>query len=358
MRWIWAGATGVALLFVALAVLLSLDVPGAATNARESDGAGQRLSPLTATVVVSEGDSARAIGEALFAAGVIDSPARFETLVALFGYESNLAAGTYDLEDGLSTTEIIERIRAGITAPVVFTAPEGLRLEQVAERLEDLGIVPAVDFLIATRTPQNWAGTLAAGRPAGTSIEGYLFPSTYRLSARTTADQIVRAMLERFDSEVGGRLASAARATGRSLHDIITMASIVEREAVVSAERPTIASVFWNRIDRAIPLQADPTVQYALTDDPATVETFGYWKGELTADDLTHQSLFNTYVVLGLPPGPIASPGLPSIEAATFPEITELLYFVARGDGSHAFAETFEAHLENVLLFQGDGGAQ
>jgi UPF0755 protein len=347
-------SSAAAVLLVVLAVWLALDVPGAATDEDPADAAGQRVSPAAATITVDPGDGARAIGDKLAAAGVIDSPRRFETLVALFGYEANLAAGDYDFEAGLTTTEIIERIRAGITAPLVVTIPEGLRIEEIAERLDDEGILPAVDFLIATRIPANWEGTSAAGRPAGVSIEGYLFPSTYRFSARATGDAVVRAMLERFDDQISPEIEAAIRASGRTLHDVLTIASIVEREAALAGERATIASVFWNRVRDVIALQADPTVQYAIAAEPANVLAFGYWKPVLEAADLTYSSLFNTYVVIGLPPTPIAAPGLASILAAVEPATTEFLYFVSRGDGSHVFAATFGEHLENVVRFQGE----
>lgn len=347
-------SSATAVLLVVLAIWLALDVPGAATEEDPTDAAGQRPSPVAATITVDPGDSARAIGDKLAAEGVIDSPRRFETLVALFGYEANLAAGEYDFEAGLTTTEIIERIRAGIVAPLVVTIPEGLRIEEIAERLADEEILPAVDFLIATRNPANWEGTLAAARPPGTSLEGYLFPSTYRFSARATGDAVVRAMLERFDDQIPAEIETAIRASGRTLHDVLTIASIVEREAVLPSERATIASVFWNRVRDVIPLQADPTVQYAIAAEPANVLAFGYWKPALESADLTYSSLFNTYTVIGLPPTPIAAPGFASILAAVGPASTDFIYFVSRGDGSHAFAETFDEHLENVVRFQAE----
>lgn len=352
MRLIWIAASTLALLLAVVAFMFVDNAPGSAVDEHPDDAAGQRLTPISATVVVEPGASAAQIGTALIDAGLIDSPRRFETLVSLLGYDTSLAAGTYEFEDGLTTTEIIERLRAGITAPLVVTIPEGLRIEEVAARLEEAGIVGAVDFLIATQNPGNAIGTLAGDRPAGTKIEGYLFPSTYRFSARADADRLVQAMLERFDDQFTPALRAAIAAAGETVHTVLTVASIVEREAVVARERSTIASVFWNRVVQGIPLQADPTVQYALTEDPSSIAIFGYWKTILDANDLTFESNYNTYVVSGLPPGPIAAPGLASIEATIFPAETIFLYFVARGDGTHVFAETFEEHLRNVVRFQ------
>lgn len=352
MRAVGWGATLLVVGFAVLAVWLARDVPGAATTEDADDAAGQRPSPVAARVEVEPGDGASDIARALFDAGVIDSPRRFETLVSLFGYEGSLAAGVYDFEAGLTTTEIIERIRRGITAPLLVTIPEGLRLEEIAERLAQAGVVTASEFLAATTRVANWAGTLAALRPGGTPLDGYLFPSTYRFSARASADEVVRTMLERFDAQFTTELLSAINQRGRTVHSVLTMASIVEREAVVASERADIAAVFWNRLAAQIPLQADPTVQYALAEDPLSVQEFGYWKADLTVDDLAVESPYNTYAVAGLPPTPIASPGLAAIEAAVFPADTDFLYFVATGDGSHVFAETFEEHLENVIRYR------
>ena len=161
-------------------------------------------------------------------------------------------------------------------------------------------------------------------------------------------------MLKRFDDQLTASLRAAIAASGETVHTVLTIASIVEREAAVARERSTIAAVFWNRLAQAIPLQADPTVQYALTEDPASVAAFGYWKTSLDTLDLTFESTFNTYRIGGLPPGPIAAPGLAAIEATIFPAETTFLYFVGRGDGTHAFADTFEEHLRNVIRFQSE----
>ena len=252
--------------------------------------------------------------------------------------------------DSLDTYELVYAIEEELG----ITIPEGLRIEEIAERLAYEGILPAVDFLIATRTPANWEGTLAATRPPGTSVEGYLFPSTYRFSARATGDAVVRAMLERFDDQMTAEIETAIRTSDRTLHDVLTVASIVEREAVLASERAMIASVFWNRVRDVMPLQADPTVQYAIAAEPSNVLAFGYWKPVLEFADLTYASPFNTYTVIGLPPTPIAAPGLASILATASPATTDFLYFVSRGDGSHVFAETFDEHLENVVRFRAE----
>ena len=162
----------------------------------------------------------------------------------------------------------------------------------------------------------------------------------------------MRRMLAAFDAQATPELRQAIQASGLSLHEAVTLASIVEREAVLPEERPIIASVFLNRLRLGMPLEADPTVQYALASDPASVERFGFWKQGLTTEDLQVDSPYNTYVNGGLPPGPIANPGLASLEAVAHPAQTSYLYFVARNDGSHVFAETLEEHLRNVEKYQ------
>jgi UPF0755 protein len=155
-------------------------------------------------------------------------------------------------------------------------------------------------------------------------------------------------MLAAFDEQVTPELRQAAQASGLTLHEAVTLASVVEREALKADERPLIAGVFFNRLRLGMPLDADPTVQYALANDPGNVERFGFWKQGLTLEDLAVDSPYNTYVNGELPPGPICNPGLASLEAVAHPAQTGYLYFVAREDGSHVFAETFEEHQRNV----------
>lgn len=316
-------------------------------------------------IEVSPGDSAGDIAQALVEEGAITSQRRFTTLVSLLGYDDSLAPGLYDIPIGLTTVEIVERIHAGLTSGVVVTIPEGLQLGEIADRFAEAGVTSRADFVVASVNPENWAGTFAAERPPGAGLEGYLFPSTYRFSALATPDEVVRAMLDRFDEQWmadGDRRRLLLEETGRTMHDVLTVASIVERETALDGERPIVASVFWNRITFGMALAADPTVQYALARRPGSISQFGYWKGDLTNADLAFDSPFNTYATVGLPPTPIASPGVAAIDAALQPADTTYLFFVAQGDGSgsHAFAETFEEHSANVerlLGFGPDDGA-
>ncbi|HEV8574322.1 MAG TPA: endolytic transglycosylase MltG, partial [Dehalococcoidia bacterium] len=187
-------------------------------------------------------------------------------------------------------------------------------------------------------------------------LDGYLFPATYTIRRRDTARDVVQQMLQAFADNVPASVQEQATELGLTLHEVVTLASIIEREAVIAEERPVMAQVFLKRLRLGISLEADPTVQYALAEEPENVARFGYWKAVLTLEDLETDSPYNTYVEAGLPPGPIASPRLDSINAVVNPADTDYLYFVAKSDRSHAFAETFAEHQENIELFGvGDG---
>ena len=304
------------------------------------------------SVTIVDGDSAAVIARRLLNSQAIESAARFELLALLLGWESRLEPGSYSFEAGLTTYEILRRIHFGETSPLRVVIPEGLRLEQVTERLAQAGVVDRAEFAaaLATAAESAPAGTLAAQRPRHTSLEGYVFPSAYSFPLGTSADQALRLMLERFDSAMTPQLREQITASGRSLHEILTIASIIEREVVEDAERVLVSAVIWNRLDAGMPLQMDSTVQYAVGSEAE------WWKRELSFEDLALVSAYNTYHASGLPPTPIASPGLASIEAAANPANVPYLFFVARGDGTHAFAVTYEEHQANAERY--GGGAQ
>ena len=312
-----------------------------------------RLGPTRApdseivVVRVNEGDSADEIGDKLEEAGVIQSGRLFQVLTSLMGVGDNLAPGEYEFESGETALTAVRRISQGITAALVVTIPEGLRSEEIGELLERRGIISAEDFRNALRG-QYTASFLETLQPYP-GLEGFLFPATYGFSRNALPHQRVQQLVNAFDERYREHiLPLLPQAEGRSLYEIVTLASIIEREARVPEERPLIASVFVNRLELGLPLQADPTVQYALGGDPANVRQFGYWKRELSLTDLEVDSPYNTYRNPGLPPGPIANPGLDSLLAAADPADTNYLFFVARPDGSHVFAETLEEHRQNV----------
>ncbi len=243
----------------------------------------------------------------------------------------------------------------GSSSDTVFELPVGLRVEEVAALLEQAGVIPASDFIAALK--QEYSYSFLADRPAGASLEGYLFPTTYTFPPGVSATQVVDAMLRGFDQNVGQAIRDQARQQGKTVYEIVTLASIVERERYQSYECPLIASVFVNRLQAGMNLQADATVQYSL----GYFEPQERWWPELIFSQLGVESLdeidnpYNTYRYAGLPPGPICSPGLVALQAALSPAESDYYYFVAKRDGSgeHAFARTWEEHEMNVAYYLG-----
>jgi UPF0755 protein len=308
--------------------------------------------PAPAVVPVEEGQGVREIGEALEDAGVIDSAIQFRVLVSLMGYDRILQAGDYEFEPDTPALQVIYRLRRGLVSPLFVTVVEGWRLEEIAGALDEEGVISGEEFLEAATAGEFASEFAFLGRVGRlTSLEGYLLPATYFYGRDDSAEDIIRQMLEAMDENFSDELRGEAQEQGLTMHGVLTMASIIEREAQVAEERPIMAQVFHTRLRRGIPLEADPTVQYAVAQDPQSVDEFGYWKAELTLEDLETDSEYNTYRVNGLPPAPIAAPRLDSIMAVIEPADTNFLYFVARPDGSHAFAETLEEHERNVDEF-------
>lgn len=314
--------------------------------------------------VVEPGTPARAIGTQLLEAGLITDDLLFEAYVRVNGIASQLEAGTFILNPAMTMIEIVDVLQHAEATSVTITIPEGWRLEQQAEYLAEAEIFADAAAAELYRT-QAMTGDLTGldpsrypflqERPAGSSLEGYLFPDTYEIPAigATPADVLAR-QLDVFAARVlpAYESAIASGTTTLDLYTVLTIASIVEREAVIAAERPDIAGVYLNRLAQGIRLEADPTVQYAMGYQP---ETGQWWKTPVFLEEYSSViSPYNTYLNDGLPPGPIASPGLSSIEAVLNPGQHDYLYFVATADGTgaHIFASTFEEHAENVRRYQ------
>lgn len=316
--------------------------------------------PTPVTFVVELGETAAGVAARLEEQGLVVNGEVFRRFMTYHGLDVSLEAGIYSLRPNMTMHEIAEALQHGSAATVTVTIPEGWRAEQTAWFLEQQGLVRSDDFMGHVRTA-DYNYPWLADRPPGASLEGFLFPDTYQLPAETSAAAVVELMLATFDAraapEIEGRLAGKTLfdvALGdyrpMTVYDVVTLASIVEREAVVAEERPVIASVYHNRIDpayvneTALRLSSDPTVQYAKGYDP---ETGNWWSPMLPGEGLTLESPYNTFKVQGLPPGPICSPGVASILAVLNPMQTDYLYFHAIGDGSHVFASTLEEHLQN-----------
>ncbi len=302
---------------------------------------------------VQRGEAASSIGERLQAAGLIKNALGFRLMAEKMGVAGDLAAGDYELSPSMKPSEILNVLAAGKTklGPLV-TIPEGWRAEQIAERVSANGIGTVDEFMALVKAGKS-SSPLLASRPAGASLEGYLFPDSYRTDAKTTPETLEERMVADFDAKFTPDMVKEAAARGMTVHQIVTLASIIEREAVVPSERSLMAGVFYNRLKEGMKLDTDPTVQYAVaTADPASRDKYGWWKTDLTAQDLAIDSPYNTYKYPGLPPGPICDPGLASLQAALNPTPSDYLYFVAKPDGTHAFAKTLEEHNANVAKYR------
>ena len=320
---------------------------------------GQLADPMAAVdpqdtnkmvVTISRGATASDIGSDLQQRGLIRSSLFFRIAADQAGVGSTLAAGDYELSRSMSTPEIIEVLAKGeVKRGLVATIPEGWRSEQIADRLEATGFASRDEFLQAVASPSSVPGVDQLGDPVPPRLEGYLFPETYEVPQRVAGGRAAELMVRMFSQRVGDAVRTQNE-TRLNTQQVITLASIVERESKKPSERSTIASVFLNRLNAEMALQADPTVQYAVASrDGRAAAAYNYWR-DLTPADLQISSPYNTYLNTGLPPGPICSPGEASIRAALQPAKTDYLYFVATNDGSgtHLFARTLDEHNANV----------
>lgn len=309
--------------------------------------------PIEVVFEIRPGETTAEIAANLADAGLINSAFVFQTYARLRGMDASLEAGRYTLRSDMTMDQILEVLsQAPVAEEITFTIPEGMRLEQVTEVLEDGGIVSAADFREALQ--ETYPYQFLADRPAGATLEGYLFPDTYRIFRTATATEVVNLLLGTFDQKFDAGMREQARQKGMTIFQVVTLASIVEKEALHDEERPLIASVYLNRLEAGMALDADPTVQYAVGYNARQQR----WWPVLYFDELGITSLadidspYNTYRYPGLPPGPICSPGLASLRAVVEPADTDYYYFVAKNDGSHAFASTLEEHNANVARYQ------
>lgn len=292
-------------------------------------------------VDIPPGAGTRAIGDRLVAAGVIADPLTYRAALWVTGDARRLQAGEYRFDRPLTPIEVLGRIARGDVHVMPITFPEGLTIAEMSAIFAAHGLGTSASFVAAARD-----GAIAAGiDPAAKDLEGYLFPSTYNVPRHTSAAQLVQMMVATFKRELTPELQRAAADRGLTVRQLVTLASLVEKETGRADERPLVASVYANRLRIGMGLQCDPTVIYALM-------AAGQYSGNLRRQDLDLDSPYNTYRYRGLPPGPIAAPGLGALEAAASPATSEYLYFVSRNDGSHEFARTLEEHNRNVQKYQ------
>jgi UPF0755 protein len=278
------------------------------------------------------------IARRLADAGVVRSPWDFIALSVVRGTARSLKAGEYEIPAGATTVQILALIESGRVRQHPLLHPEGATVAELARAVEAAGLARAADVQRVARDP----AFLQAHRIDAPSAEGYVFPDTYYFVRGMTAEQILGRMVQRLQARLTPDLRARAAERNLSLHALLTLASIVEREAVAHQERPLIAAVFWNRLKLGMPLQADPTVQYAV----------GRERGTLRRSDLQQDHPYNTYQRTGLPPGPIASPGLDAIRATLEPAPVPYLYFVKKDDQHHHFSTTVEEHNRAVTQYR------
>ncbi len=301
------------------------------------------------TFVVAESESVGSVATRLQDAGLIRSGTYFKLKMRLSNADSKLKAGRFSLEKGMSVDQIISALTTSDNVQVInIRFQEGWRTEQYAEQLVQAGLIQTTDQFTAAIQNGNWNYDFLASRPNETTLEGFLFPDTYQFRADATPADIINIMLQNYELRVPKNQQAKAQDLGLNLYQVMIVASIVEREAVLPEERPIIASVYYNRLKKNMPLQADPTVQYA-------IGTSGDWWPQITPNDLNVQSPYNTYRTPSLPPSPICNPSAASIDAALNPAQTDYLYFVAKGDGSgsHVFAKTYDEQLKNIQKYSG-----
>lgn len=328
VAWILGSRVGTVVFLVLLASLVFL----ALVHSRAGPGE-ERL------VQVPAGLSGQQLTRLLADEGIIGNENLFSLLMRSTGAEHQFLAGSYLLGPEMTLWEVVTRFSGGqvVDDQLTVTIPEGFDVRGMARLLEEKGLLTSDEFLMAAEQAAGSRDFLPRFNPEdGWAVEGYLYPDTYRFSPQEPAPSIVDRMLARFEEKALPLLEEETREGERDLHQVLTLASLVEREVVREEELELAASVFYNRLDRGMRLESCATVQYLLGEPQAN----------LSRADLSIPSPYNTYLHPGLPPGPIASPGLPAIRAVREPAETNYLFFVAAGDGSHIFTRSYAEHLE------------
>ena len=293
-------------------------------------------------VDIPSGSGPARIGERLAQAGVVRDPTIFRVALLISGRARALKAGEYRFAEPMHALDVIDKIARGDVYKRLLTFREGLTIDEMAQVFEEKGFGKADEFRTAAMNPK----LIADLDPSAPDLEGYLFPETYSLPRDTPASSIVEQMVGGFKNAFTPEMRNAAAASGLSVRQLVTLASLVEKETGAGDERPLVAAVYRNRLRIGMPMQADPTVIFAL-------QKAGKYNGNLTREHLRElDSPYNTYRYAGLPPGPIAAPGKASLQAAVKPADADYLYFVSKNDGTHVFASTLDEHNRNVFTWQ------
>jgi UPF0755 protein len=299
------------------------------------------------SIVVQKGSTFREVVQALDEAGLLRSPAKFSLMARILRVTGRVQAGEYTLSTAMIPPVILRKLVTGDVVKYRITIPEGYTVRQIAARLEEKGIIQGQEEFLAEAFSPDFAASLGI---KGAGVEGYLFPDTYLFPKGVSPVEIIKTMVGRFTKVYTPAFSQRAAELGLTDREVVTLASIIEKETGVASERPHISAVFHNRLKRGIPLCSDPTVIYGIAG----------FDGNLRKRDLEQRTPYNTYLIQGLPPGPIANPGRASLKAALYPAPANYLYFVSRNDGSHHFSTTLREHNEAVRRYQrgGRGGSR
>lgn len=324
-----------------LLVVAVLVAAGAAYAVRSLNQPFQGYTEPEIFVDIPPGLGVAAIGHRLVGAGVIKSDWAFRLAVWRRGAARTLKAGEYRFTGTMQATDVVDRLVAGSVFLRPITFREGLTIAEMAAIFETAGLGPKAMFTAAARR----ASLVHGVDPSADDLEGYLFPETYNLPRDAGAELLIEQMSKRFLAVYDAKLRDAAKARGLTTRQVVTIASLIEKETSRPEERALVSAVYQNRMRIGMGMQCDPTVIYAL-------QRAGRWNGNLTRENLQFDSPYNTYRYSGLPPGPIAAPGRASLEAAVAPADVPYLYFVSRNDGSHVFASTLAEHNRNVHQHQ------
>ena len=292
-------------------------------------------------IKISEGMSVGEIADKLSSKGVIASGLKFRILSKIRGYDDKLKSGTYVFTPNMTENAVFEKLLNGETYLITLTVPEGFGVKEIANRLEYLDLANKEEFL---KLAENFApyDYMKKRKDVVYSVEGFLFPATYSFEADATAEDILKAMTDEFDRRITPEMRERAKKEDLSIYDLTILASLVEREVRFEEDRAKVAQVFFKRLKINMPLQTDATLQYLL-DAP---------KEDVEIEDTKIESPYNTYLNAGLPPGPIASPGIESFDAVLHPADTDYLYFVADRSGHNHYAKTYEEHMELVNQYR------
>lgn len=294
--------------------------------------------------------SFKSIARRLQSEGLVDDAFKFEWYGRLTGQSAKVRTGEYAIPRNVTPQELMSIITSGRSVEYVFTVTEGLNIFEIAELVARQGLATQQDFLKLIRDKDFVREILGEELP---SLEGYLFPETYKITKFTTVKGLVRMMVDRYKAKYAElEQDSNWNSLKMSRHELTTLASIIEKETGAPEERPVISSVFHNRLRMKMRLQTDPTVIYGVWEETGT------WNRNISRNDLLTPNHYNTYTFAGLPFGPIANPGFEALKAAGLPQDTKFLYFVSRNDGTHIFSETYSQHQSAVAAFQKDRRAR